>query len=87
MAIFDLDNGSLQTFINRVDIQGLVGESVFITEVVIIYLVSLNWIWFISHSSIQLAPMLSCYLLTTSVYYVSIEVSRLNKDDSYVAYF
>lgn len=55
MAIFDLDNDSLKHFINRVDIQGLVGESVFITQAISISSVSWHWIWFLSCSSIQLA--------------------------------
>lgn len=76
MAIFDLDNDSLKHFINRVDIQGLVGESVFITQAISISSVSWHWIWFLSCSSV---PWLSYCLLTTGTYYVSIEVSRLNK--------
>lgn len=68
LGYLDLIMDSLKHFINRVDIQGLVGESVFITQAISISSVSWHWIWFLSCSSV---PLLS-YCLNYCTYYVPI---------------
>lgn len=75
MAIFDLDNDSLKHFINRVDIH--IGRGICVHNTSHQHLLCILTLDLVP--SCSSVPWLSYCLLTNSTYYVSDEVSRLNK--------